>query len=453
MKYKYKKSESLAISKVIIFILVILAIGLVLFYYYQEDIWNYIKNLPGYTVSENDTEVDYSQMKPDELAKFECTKVGNIVSRPQNQYFVSINNVETNLYLYLGPTILIRFATGGFFGEIINVGSIENRIIKINQEFLDKDSQVYLKYKDFLPSVGDLKIMNGAFLLGSNLLCKKEAQIEDLKTEAKCVDSCEIHNGVCKKFGYGEVILEGVFCKDGNLCFVKKVEEKKEDTDMLLSSFSYFDANQKISQDNSVEFEVGQVQSIGFSVLYPKYKEEGKKSFCYELRSNDKIFEIGYNNNLPENGVPKFFSMVFDEHQKFIEIAVWDPTTDPVQKVLKRVEVKTKLNSDFEGLTPASNEKFREEIIYDSEREFYVADVPFRFENGLVTSTYKIDKYPKKIEIYGYYKLKNEGKNSWHALDCYTGFIGFISVGINLDKIEPTLMETLIKNKCKLKYL
>lgn len=231
---KNKKSESLAINKIIIIILIVLAIALVIFFIYREDLWNYFKNLPGYTVSKNDTEVDYTNMTPDQLSKYECNKVGNIVYSSgiaSSAYYIRIGEVGTNLQVQDSSILLILnpYLNRAGFGEVVLVGTIENNIIKIDSKFLDENSQYYLQYKNLLPDVTRLKIIDGAFRLGPTLLCKKEAQIQEIKTEAGCVDSCEIHNGVCKESSDDrEISLGKINCKDNQQCFVKKNEEKEK---------------------------------------------------------------------------------------------------------------------------------------------------------------------------------------------------------------------------------
>ena len=463
-----KKSQSLAINKIIIIILIVLVIALVIFFIYREDLWNYIKNLPGYTVSKNDTEVDYTFMTPDQLSKYECTPVGNIAyskSMTSPDYYIYTENTKTNLYVSDSNVLLDignSFVNTLGFGEAVIIGTIENNVIKIDSKFLNENSQNYLKYKSLLPTIGWLKILNNAFRLGPNLLCKKEGQVQELKSEAGCVDSCEIHNGLCKETGdENEIAFGKINCKDNQQCFVKINEEKIEDGELMLADFSSIYVNPKIYPPgfvfigkNSLDVEIGERQIISFSVYYPKMRAGGEagRNFCYLLRSNDKVLKKGYDKNELNNGEAITSFATFNNNERIFELVVWDSSINSGPKVLKRVEIEPKSNPDFEGLILLFNEKFKEDVLRKSEGKFYAVDAPFKFENGLTISTYRIDKYSDKIEIYGYYSIANNNKNKWYALDCYTGFIGFISVGINFDKIQPSLIETLNENNCKLKY-
>lgn len=471
MEQKDKKGESLAINKLIVVILIVLVLALFFFFWFRQDIWNYIRNLPGYNSTTTDKEIDYTKMTPDQLVQFDCKEVGGIlsISSPTSStQYLRIGTKKTNLY-FDRANILIDFGTlNSFenkigFGNVILVGSLdENDVIKIDPTFLNENSQDYIRYQNLLPSIVELRVIDGAFKLGTNLFCKKNQQIQDLRLEANCIDSCNIHNGVCKTSkGEGEISLGKINCASNEECFVKISEEKIEDDKLLLNDFSSAYINSNINPPklmflgkNSVEVEIGERQIVSFSAYYPKTRTESAsgKSFCYVVRSNDRVLKTGYNQNGGNNGEATTAFATFNNNEKTFEVVIWDPSVNPVQKVLKRIETSSKSNLDFNGLTMLLNNKFKEEVLKKSEGKFYVVDAPYRFADGKVISTYRIDKYSDKIEIYGYYLAGKDKKSNWYAVDCYTGFFGFISIGINLDKIEPSLVGTLTKNNCKLKY-
>jgi hypothetical protein len=454
MKSK-KSAGDFAINKIMVLILVVLAIAVVFMFLFRQDIFDYFNNLP-YTYNESDSEIDYSKLTPDELLRFDCKSTGKII-----QDYIFIGGVKTNIYLrgndvllYLGKGEAFKNRLG--FGEVVIIGEFKDNKIKINPNFLSEDSQYYLEHKNLLPGILELKFIDGSFLLGTNLLCKKEQEIASFKKEESCLEKCEIHNGICKEKGENNEISFGkIDCKENQNCYVKISEEKLEDEDLIISEFysAYIDFNVRppgysFLSKNIIEVLAGKKQIVSFSGYYPKTGsfDFGKisKPFCYLFRTDKEILDLKYYKNTENNG-EKIDKMWTASNEKIFELAVWAPWDN--KKILKRVQIQTKINANFEGGSFLSDENFRQETLKKDSGIFFVVDAPFKFSDGRIISDYKIIKYSNKIEVYGNYYVNN--KEDWYEIDCYTGFMGFISIGINLDKIENSLTETLIKNKCK----
>ena len=431
MKCK-KAAESIAINKIIILILILLVIALFFFFYYRQGIWDYFKNLPGYTVDPKDSEVDYSKMSPDELVKYDCVQIGKI--HLDYIRLGSESNPPTKLYLER-QNIFIDFGKWNYlFGEKVFVGIVGKNIININPDFLDESFTSYLKYKDYLPSIAELKIINGAFILKPNVLCRTDAQNKELINQVSCVESCLVYDGECKETGNNdEVSLGGLDCKGNQECFVKNNDEKINDEDFRIEKLdvSKFAIEKQItSLLNNQEFKVsvGTRYDFDFSITYPN-------SFCYFIRTNKILLKSGY--QAKEKGSLVSLITWTQSDDKTLEIVGIDILNN--KKVLKRIKLNSEQTSNlYSGGKYITNEDFKKEVISAKKGDIlYVLGTKFSFMD---TGNYKIEKTDNnKIVIYKEYFGK------WKIVDCNWWWF---ADSFNTDKLKNNLAETLVTNKC-----
>ena len=189
-----KKGESLSTNKIITIVLVLVVLAAVLLYVFRVKVNEWVQNLPGYG-SQEDEELDYSQLPPEEQAKYNCEKVGHIVDEPRSTWAkvgtlfnlfggasdyvrVYIKNEKTGtdektdiLWYYdsdknpaNGPLELDEAGIGG--NEA--VGSVNNRVFFILISNWDESAE---RGGHNIPSIESLELINGA---------KKEQNTNDL---------------------------------------------------------------------------------------------------------------------------------------------------------------------------------------------------------------------------------------------------------------------------------
>lgn len=91
---------------------------------------------------------------------------GAVVSGEIKDMFISINNKKTNLYIDEDGKTIKLYIKWGFdirkWGRDVPIGALENNIVKIETFFLNENTQSFKKYKEELPSVNDLKSLDGS---------------------------------------------------------------------------------------------------------------------------------------------------------------------------------------------------------------------------------------------------------------------------------------------------
>lgn len=133
-----KKGESLSTNKIITIVLVLVVLAAVLLYVFRVKVNEWVQNLPGYG-SQEDKELDYTQLSPEEQARLNIDCFGNIKDCGKTWFFESdcaeilINHASTGLYWYYergeGPISKSFGSTNiGYAG----LSSAPKKIISIN---------------------------------------------------------------------------------------------------------------------------------------------------------------------------------------------------------------------------------------------------------------------------------------------------------------------------------
>ena len=163
---KNKKRGSVAVNKLVIVILVILVIAAVLIFLFKADILNYLRNLPGYSVPEEDEGIDLGQLDP-EVARSLCpVRVGGI-DKDDKIYFCKDFEIgcKTRIFSNLiwdGNSESADIEIDKFFYKTI--GKFENGIVSINQAKLQGESG--------LPAPKFLNNLDESYYLSGNFLCR-----------------------------------------------------------------------------------------------------------------------------------------------------------------------------------------------------------------------------------------------------------------------------------------
>lgn len=418
-----KKGE-IAINKIITLILVVLVIALVLFFYFRQDIWNSIRNLPGYVYNDSDKEIDYSSLSDNELSEYNCKPVGKIM----NNYIV-IGQEKTNLYLQGNKIWLDKD------WKDLEIGTFDENLLHIYYWFL-KESEEYILNKEKLPIIDRLTLIDNSFTLG-NLLCKKEEQIAVIQKEKSCVEDCSLYNGNCRASGLtGEINLGKINCKKDELCYVKEKDEtgKFDETYIITTKEGYSDRTDFL-KINELAVTSGKPYVLQFSFSY------GKENLsCYIARTNDKILESGY---LKENENLRRVVDWMPSNEKSFEIVVWMPWEN--KKILKRIKINSEIPEKYSGGKFITNENFKSEISYGSIGDiFYITgtDILFNYNyKGLYDNgNFKIEKISSdKLRIYARF-------GEWKELDCdwWWG-----ATALNIKDIKDTFKDSIYKNNCK----
>lgn len=107
---------------------------------------------------------------------------------------------------YEGGLLYHVYGDRVFEGNKIMIGSIEKGVIKINPDFLDENSEAYIKNKwnpkigkGIMASISELQLLHGSYKLeNQDFLCKSDSQIKDLAQAEKCIETCELYGGKCQ---------------------------------------------------------------------------------------------------------------------------------------------------------------------------------------------------------------------------------------------------------------
>lgn len=170
------KAEQEAVRNIIIAVVALLVLALILFFIFKAQILERIRDSPGYSYSDKDKLIDAKNI--DNLkSSLSCNvQVGNIKSiSPERNFIVDwvsysafridIGGESTELLVYNSGSIQLD--------EWINeeVGYVgENGVIEIYDKWINDD--ILRSYHETIPSVGKLRVINGAYLTKDNKLCR-----------------------------------------------------------------------------------------------------------------------------------------------------------------------------------------------------------------------------------------------------------------------------------------
>lgn len=164
-----KKGEEVAINKIIVIIMVVIVILAVLTFLFKANLLNYIKNLPDYQSPDEDKEIipsnDTSANSKSCSVEGTIGKVGNFEEiTGRNGQFIYIKGLKTNLLwgdsvVEIYEDDLIHF----------NVGIISNYVIRLDAKLYDSK---YRNRHPGLPTIEDLQLLDGSYVIKGNLLCK-----------------------------------------------------------------------------------------------------------------------------------------------------------------------------------------------------------------------------------------------------------------------------------------
>ena len=170
-------------KKIITLILVILVVVSVLMFLFKVDINNYLKNLPGYSVPEEDEEINVTD--DEGLLKGLClVEIGKIgvpeggrvkIGDKQHIYF---DGEKTNLYWDADEKegyikILKKDSILDYLKKDVRVAEVKEGVVFVNPDFFDLNSEEYQKIR-FIPKVNVSYFVriHKSYYAGSNFLCK-----------------------------------------------------------------------------------------------------------------------------------------------------------------------------------------------------------------------------------------------------------------------------------------
>jgi hypothetical protein len=356
------------------------------------------------------------------------------------------------------------------------VGKIENGILKIDEQFLDEDSQKYLENKRYLPDFLKLRLLQSSFIYpgGKRYLCISGDLADHKENELMCYNEmrkCSLYNGECKdRPGKNEVSYGKMNCAKG-LCYVNITQEKLINGSLEINRTEFRTVEgygDRFSEINPVKNNVLTVIPGVYQIFYFRIDSEKTnqefKPFCYILRTDKEVVLQDYFGDNQERSKKLGYSLSAGSrlwspsNEKTFELIAWDFEN---QKVYKRV----KLNFDKPPRSYAdgkiiSNENFRSEIVVQPDGTFYVLGRWLIMTWKSIYGDTKIGIREFKIEkknnheyyMYGYYKKPGDERERWNLLDCYLDKvviledIHYLSVG----DLKETLDKTIIENKCDL---
>ena len=188
------KKARLSINAIIIMILVVLVIAVVGLFVFNDNIWNWMKNLPGYNYDDSDKLIDSSSLGKDVAVVGSCpdeTRIGKVAG---GRVYLMLENNEGeerdfDLFKFKGSN------NQAFQIEIDGVGVVAElkqgeNLIKVKPEYLDQGSDAYEKIrfkvyesKTSIKALENVNKLDNSYLLDkANLLCRVST-IEESETK------------------------------------------------------------------------------------------------------------------------------------------------------------------------------------------------------------------------------------------------------------------------------
>lgn len=179
-----KKRGTIAINKIVVVILVVLVIAAVLMFLFKADILNYLRSLPGYSVPEEDREIDVANLTDEEMRSL-CpviigkTKTEVSVGFLKDDYIYFCEELSTVCKTQTRSKLKVTGDKNN--GEIEvdrwfdnTIGAIKNNKLILSREILEKNGNLYDEVKDDLPDFKYVINLNGSYYIPGNFICRKE---------------------------------------------------------------------------------------------------------------------------------------------------------------------------------------------------------------------------------------------------------------------------------------
>ncbi len=177
--------KGIANKTLITIIIAVFVIAVVAMFLFKVDINSYLRNLPGYSVPENDTEIDVSKLSDEEIKDLCPVMIGKInipeggVSGVGSKQYIFMDNEKTNLY-WSGDR---KEGFVKLLEKDIKVAEVKGGVISLNSGFFNSDSEFDLDSEDYQKirfdlggDISDFIKLNNSFYAGNNLLCKNEEE-------------------------------------------------------------------------------------------------------------------------------------------------------------------------------------------------------------------------------------------------------------------------------------
>ena len=333
-----KGSESLPINKLIYIILAVLVIVLVIFLIFRVDILEWLRNQPEWHTSVSDEEVDMSQMGDEEAQRMQCpVRIAKLVENKikfcGDEMCSDEKLIGSELYLSQVNIENSEIYTDQPYGIDDKIGDVENKIIIIFQEILEKKGKIYEEVKNELPYFKDLLNLNNSYFWYSNLICRKE-KIEVKETEEVKLDTesslkklnelilnygenmkyssnKEIKDFIDKLFADGIITKEEYIEINGggyldlnteeNLVTIKEILEKKKQEEISklnipnIKKFTYSNKNYYLNIDEFIKQKNSFHPPEKFSLYTDIHHENGElalESEDYLFRDNSGFYHL-----------------------------------------------------------------------------------------------------------------------------------------------------------------
>ena len=177
--FNKNKTANIISDKPILTIIIILVIIAVLILIFKVNLPGLVKKFPSFG-SSSDSSDEGEVVVERILVKCEGEPVGNVLAAEEQKtwsiiekekQFIEVNGEKTKLFWAFKEKEL-RLHITGLRRKVVVGEIIDEKIIKIYPSFLNSESEDFLKYKDSLPSLDVLKILNNTYRFFGNELCK-----------------------------------------------------------------------------------------------------------------------------------------------------------------------------------------------------------------------------------------------------------------------------------------
>ena len=381
-------------------------------------------------------------------------------------YMLKTNHVTNVVWDYKNGKLYFQYGDKIFGEGNIVIGNIDKGIVKIKPEFLNPNSETFLKYKYDLATwtgltatIDDLKLLDNSYKLDNkDYLCKNDVQLDEYKQSLTCNLSCSIINGACSASGgnlnnyisYGQLD-----CPASQECYVKQIENIRENGKLYIDSFTISQPIRNGRPDmKNMFFEDTFNVNYGNGLTYGNeltiFASASKNSapFCYSLASDKKILGSGYVSEFTTD-YPTNFKFT-PSIEKSLQYIAWNKSN----KVIKRVNLNiTQKYSDGIQIIDGKDIK---SIIDAAEigTVFYISIPSVLLKDGKTRiSEFRIkvisnDAVTVEGQVYEMVSHgdMSSGENVWKQLNCN---IGTTNSKLYIKKIavsENSFRETVLKN-------